>query len=43
MMLQLRKRKGFETEDVLDESAADSEGARCEYELTRHSQNRLPW
>ena len=29
MMLQLRKRKGYEAEDVLDESAADSEGALC--------------
>ena len=29
MMLQLRKRKGFEAEDVLDQSAADSEGAPC--------------
>ena len=43
MMLQLRKRKGFETDDVLDESAADSEGALREYELTRHSQHRSTW
>ncbi len=27
MMLQLRKRKGFEAEDVLDQSDKDSEGA----------------
>ena len=42
MMLQLRKRKGYEAEDVLDESAADSEGALCECELMWRTHNRSP-